>query len=75
MMNLDVDFGGLFFPHYGEKPIEHQRKINDDKFLKLRVGYYKLQPIGSADIIKEKRGVLDSVFEGIMKNITITIKT
>ena len=74
MMNLDVDFGGLFFPHYGEEPIEHQRKINADKFLKLKVGYFKLQPIGSADIIKEKRGVLDSVFEGIMKNITMKVK-
>jgi len=75
LMNLDADFGGLFFPHYGTEPIEHQRKIKDDVFLKLKVGYFKLQPSTSADAIKEKQQILDTIYEEIRKSILLVVKS
>jgi len=74
LMNLDAGFGGLFFPHYGEELIEHERQIKDDVSLKLKIGYFKLAPNNLPETIKEKEQIFDNIFKSIIERIPIAAK-
>jgi len=74
MMNLDVDYGALFFPNFQDNEFSHTRKLLNNTELSLKFAHYKMTPQDSEEFIKEKKQVFDRIFDEIIKRIPITVK-
>jgi hypothetical protein len=75
LTNLDVGFGGLFFPNFETATFRFPGENDKPKHhFNLQLMHYKMKPSETPEVLKAKHDTLNSVRKEIMSRIEIMIR-
>ncbi len=70
MTNLDINYGGLFFPNFPSKEFIYSSINQKPRFhFDLKLSHYQLLPNGSSEVVKNKKEILCKISSEIFSRI------
>ena len=78
MMNLDVSYGALIFPHYpreGSREVLHPNENAKNISNKIEFSLLRMQPSNDEKELQFKKETLDAMFNAIASRIPLVIKS